>query len=191
MCWTFSGLDARSLPDLSSRCTVLYTVMTRSETCAPQTPLVARSKATSPHPMQEPAACALGEHRLPLPLSDDALPTPRRRCPFLDGFSLHANTRVNANDTDNLRRLWSSGARGSTTTESSRCGFPPRARGSGLPAPRHTRVRWPYSDRPRDQARPAGICCEGAAGRWARRRSFSVSRVMGSRRSPPRSSCAT
>ena len=47
-----------------------------------------------------------------LPLNEEEPSPPKRRCAFLEGFSLHANTRVHENDRDNLRRLCSYGARG-------------------------------------------------------------------------------
>ncbi len=53
-----------------------------------------------------------------LPLGDEySPPKPKRRCAFLEGFSLHANTRVHENDRGNLRRLCAYGARGPLTLE--------------------------------------------------------------------------
>jgi len=51
-----------------------------------------------------------------LPLGEEPSP-PKRRCAFLEGFSLHANTRVHENDRDNLRRLCAYGARGPLSLE--------------------------------------------------------------------------
>ena len=41
----------------------------------------------------------------------------RRRCAFLEGFSLHANTWVHENDRDNLEKLCRYGARGPLALE--------------------------------------------------------------------------
>jgi hypothetical protein len=52
-----------------------------------------------------------------LPLDQEEPSPPKRRCAFLEGFSLHANTRVHENDRDNLRCLCSYGARGPLSLE--------------------------------------------------------------------------
>jgi len=51
-----------------------------------------------------------------LPLGEVSSP-PKRRCAFLEGFSLHANTWVHENDRDNLVRLCGYGARGPLSLE--------------------------------------------------------------------------
>jgi len=51
-----------------------------------------------------------------LPLGEAPSPS-KRRCAFLEGFSLHANTWVHENDRDNLRRLCAYGARGPLCNE--------------------------------------------------------------------------
>jgi hypothetical protein len=47
-----------------------------------------------------------------LPLADDAPQHRRRRCAFLQGFSLHADTHLHENDREALERLARYGARG-------------------------------------------------------------------------------
>ncbi|WP_239470510.1 transposase [Archangium violaceum] len=49
----------------------------------------------------------------------DARPPPRKqpRCAFLEGFSLHANTHLHANDRQGLERLCRYGARGALALE--------------------------------------------------------------------------
>jgi hypothetical protein len=47
-----------------------------------------------------------------LPLADDAPPHRRRRCAFLQGFSLHADTHLHENDREALERTCRYGARG-------------------------------------------------------------------------------
>ncbi|HSP77502.1 MAG TPA: transposase [Myxococcaceae bacterium] len=53
-----------------------------------------------------------------LPLTDTARPHRQKpRCSFLEGFSLHANTRVHAHDRASLERLCRYGARGPLALE--------------------------------------------------------------------------
>ena len=53
-----------------------------------------------------------------LPLGEGTwLQQRRRRCAFLDGFSLHADTWVHSNDVQSLERLARYGARGPVTLE--------------------------------------------------------------------------
>jgi len=55
---------------------------------------------------------------LPLPPPDDERPPPRkRRCAFLEGFSLHANTHTHASDRHSLAGLCRYGARGPLSLE--------------------------------------------------------------------------
>ena len=50
-------------------------------------------------------------------LGEERLPRTRRRCAFLDGFSLHADTQVHENDREGLERLANYGARGPLSLE--------------------------------------------------------------------------
>lgn len=52
-----------------------------------------------------------------LPLGEERLPRQRRRCAFLDGFSLHADTWVHENNREGLERLAHYGARGPLSLE--------------------------------------------------------------------------
>lgn len=52
-----------------------------------------------------------------LPLGDERPHRKRRRCAFLDGFSLHADTWVHENDREGLERLANYGARGPLSLE--------------------------------------------------------------------------
>lgn len=52
-----------------------------------------------------------------LPLGEERLPSKRRRCAFLDGFSLHADTWVHENNRQGLERLANYGARGPLSLE--------------------------------------------------------------------------
>src|SRR5262249_13103356 len=65
----------------------------------------ARSPAGLPY-AEDPAAALKAASAQPrLPLGDDEPERSRRRCAFLEGFSLHANTWVHQNDRDNLEKL--------------------------------------------------------------------------------------
>ena len=55
--------------------------------------------------------------RARLLLGDESAPPKRRRCAFLEGFSLHADTWVHENDRDSLERLCRYGARGPLALE--------------------------------------------------------------------------
>ena len=55
--------------------------------------------------------------RMPLPEGQSPAPATRRRCAWLDGFSLHADTRVHENDKQGLERLCRYGARGPLSQE--------------------------------------------------------------------------
>ena len=61
---------------------------------------------------QAALAVASAQTRLPLGDEDTARPREARRCAFLEGFSLHANTAVHENDRESLERLCRYGARG-------------------------------------------------------------------------------
>jgi len=56
--------------------------------------------------------------RLPLPQCEPSwAPPPKRRCATQDGFSLHANVRIHANDRQALEQLCHYGARGAISLE--------------------------------------------------------------------------
>lgn len=62
-------------------------------------------------------AAASAQTRLALGDEENAWPGKERRCAFLEGFSLHANTSVHANDRAGLETLCRYGARGPLTLE--------------------------------------------------------------------------
>jgi hypothetical protein len=76
---------------------------------------LARARYPDGLPYAEDAKMALSaasvQTRLPLDDSNSA-PRPRRRCAFLEGFSLHADTHLHQNDRRSLERLCRYGARG-------------------------------------------------------------------------------
>lgn len=64
------------------------------------------------------AALAAASAQTRLPLGDaPSSREKRRRCAFLEGFSLHADTWVHQNDRDNLEKLCRYGARGPLALE--------------------------------------------------------------------------
>jgi hypothetical protein len=67
-----------------------------------------------PYAADAQAALAAASVQTRLPLGDVEPPHPRtgRRCAFLEGFSLHADTQVHENDRESLERLCRYGARG-------------------------------------------------------------------------------
>ena len=79
---------------------------------------VARARFPDGLPYAEDAKAALSaaSAQTRLPLADEP-PRRTRRCAFLEGFSLHANTHVHENDRQSLERLARSGARGPLALE--------------------------------------------------------------------------
>jgi len=72
-----------------------------------------------PHAQDAQAVLAAASVQTKLPWGDEepAWPRKERRCAFLEGFSLHANTWVHANDRASLETLCRYGARGPLTLE--------------------------------------------------------------------------
>ena len=70
---------------------------------------LARARYPDGLPYAQDAKAALAassaQTRLPLGDEENARPREARRCAFLEGFSLHANTAVHANDRESLQRL--------------------------------------------------------------------------------------
>jgi hypothetical protein len=79
---------------------------------------LARARYPDGLPYAEDAQVALSaaSAQTRLPLGDEE-PRRRRRCAFLEGFSLHADTWVHQNDRDNLEKLCRYGARGPLALE--------------------------------------------------------------------------
>jgi hypothetical protein len=69
-----------------------------------------------PYAEDAQAALSVASVQTRLPLGDEE-PQRRRRCAFLEGFSLHADTWVHQNDRDNLEKLCRYGARGPLALE--------------------------------------------------------------------------
>lgn len=69
--------------------------------------------AVVPEGAHDATLAASLQHRLPFPAG--APPPRKRRCAFLEGFSLHANTQVHENDRQSLETLCRYGARGAVT----------------------------------------------------------------------------
>jgi hypothetical protein len=80
---------------------------------------LARARYPDGLPYAEDADAALkaASVQTRLPLGDEEPARTRRRCAFLEGFSLHANTWVHQNDRDSLERLCRYGARGPIALE--------------------------------------------------------------------------
>ena len=79
----------------------------------------ARARYPDGLPYAEDARVALAaaSAQTRLPLGEEGTPVKRRRCAFLEGFSLHADTWVHANDRQSLERLCRYGARGPLALE--------------------------------------------------------------------------
>jgi hypothetical protein len=80
---------------------------------------LARARSPDGLPYTEDAGAALSaaSAQTRLPLGEERAEPKRRRCAFLEGFSLHADTWVHENDRQSLERLCRSGARGPLALE--------------------------------------------------------------------------
>lgn len=70
-----------------------------------------------PYAEDAKAALSAASTQTRLPLGEERTGPKRRRCAFLDGFSLHADRGVHQNDRESLERLCSYGARGPLALE--------------------------------------------------------------------------